>query len=161
VGLLNDQFVEKRAAARVKISGSAAMASASGERDRVQRDVGEEPSLPVIKQPGDQSISSIDDIDHELLHLFIVQPRDLRPGNGAPYGLFTKTSEQSPAAESGEMPACRSPSPEFRKHSSKISFAIRWLQDRLRKDPSLGLMIPCFLTHESHSRPRSIYAARL
>jgi hypothetical protein len=146
VGLLNDQFVEKRAGARVKISGSAAMASASGERDRVQRDV------------VDQSISSIDDIDHELLHLFIVQPRDLRPGNGAPYGLFTKTSEQSPAAESGEMPACRSSSPEFRKHSSTISFASRCCRTGSVR---LGLMIPCFLTHESHSRPRSIYAARL
>lgn len=86
----------------------------------------------------DQSISSIDDIDHELVHLFIVQPRDLRPGNGAPYGLFTKTSEQSPAAESGEMPACRSSSPEFRKHSSTISFASRCCRTGSVRIPRMG-----------------------
>jgi hypothetical protein len=35
--------------------------------------------LGFVKQSMDKSISSIDDVDHELLHLFVVQPRDLRP----------------------------------------------------------------------------------
>jgi hypothetical protein len=39
-------------------------------------------SLGFVKQSLDKSISSIDDVDHELLHLFV--------------------------AEFGEMPACRS-----------------------------------------------------
>jgi hypothetical protein len=45
-----------------------------------------------VKQSVDKLISSIDDIDHEFLHLFVVEPRDLGQGI-APYGLFTGTSE--------------------------------------------------------------------
>jgi hypothetical protein len=50
------------------------------------------PAFTVIQQAVNETICSIDDVDHELLHLFVIKSRDLRPGDLA-IRLFTRTSE--------------------------------------------------------------------
>src|SRR5712692_972562 len=63
----------------------------------------------------DESVRSVDDLDHQLFHLLIVKPRHTRPGNHA-----ERTGDGNigiiASRRRGGDPAWRSSSREFRMH---------------------------------------------
>jgi hypothetical protein len=74
-------FVATRQAS-VAIIGSVALESASGELVVFRETDEKPPAVGLVKQANYKLISPIDDIDHQFLHLFVVEPRDFCPGDG-------------------------------------------------------------------------------
>jgi hypothetical protein len=69
------------AAARMAANDFPATVFASGGGISFREAQEKSPAFTSIQQAVNETIHSINDVDHELLHLFVTKSRDLRPGD--------------------------------------------------------------------------------